>query len=287
MFPRSQDLQTICNHGLFHSQCMSWHCPDAPLHTAVRRATSQLSMHGHRPCALAAASLCSSDPAEHGVFSCHFSTFELTVAAGHQRVWLLGLDDHLSVINCMNTAHRLLTHKCWCDGIQVADALKHPNWSMGRKITVDSATLMNKGLEVIEAHYLFGVDYDNIDIVIHPQSIIHSMVETQDSSVLAQVCACTKLAEEVQSIVSTTSRHCMLSIRPCANNMPVTAGQVVRYRKGSGTAAPRATCTNCTQQSGFGGGFGPGLGALTDRECCSCPSEVPWPGPKHLPIPLC
>ena len=71
--------------------------------------------------------------------------------------------------------------------MKVADALKHPNWSMGRKITVDSATLMNKGLEVIEAHYLFGVDYDNIDIVIHPQSIIHSMVETQDSSVLAQV----------------------------------------------------------------------------------------------------
>ncbi|CAI5514953.1 unnamed protein product [Closterium sp. Naga37s-1] len=68
-----------------------------------------------------------------------------------------------------------------------ADALKHPNWSMGRKITVDSATLMNKGLEVIEAHYLFGADYDNIDIVIHPQSIIHSMVETQDSSVLAQL----------------------------------------------------------------------------------------------------
>ena len=71
--------------------------------------------------------------------------------------------------------------------VKVADALKHPNWSMGRKITVDSATLMNKCLEVIEAHYLFGVDYDNIDIVIHPQSIIHSMVETQDSSVLAQV----------------------------------------------------------------------------------------------------
>ena len=58
---------------------------------------------------------------------------------------------------------------------------------MGRKITVDSATLMNKGLEVIEAHYLYGTDYDNIDIVIHPQSIIHSMVETADSSVLAQL----------------------------------------------------------------------------------------------------
>lgn len=71
--------------------------------------------------------------------------------------------------------------------VTVADALKHPNWSMGRKITVDSATLMNKGLEVIEAHYLFGVDYDHIDIVIHPQSIIHSLIELQDTSVLAQL----------------------------------------------------------------------------------------------------
>ncbi|XP_074570692.1 1-deoxy-D-xylulose 5-phosphate reductoisomerase, chloroplastic-like [Curcuma longa] len=71
--------------------------------------------------------------------------------------------------------------------VKVADALKHPNWNMGKKITVDSATLFNKGLEVIEAHYLFGADYDNIEIVIHPQSIIHSMVETEDSSVLAQL----------------------------------------------------------------------------------------------------
>ena len=69
----------------------------------------------------------------------------------------------------------------------VADATSHPNWSMGRKITVDSASLMNKGLEVIEAHYLFGLDYDHIEIVIHPQSIIHSMVELTDSSVLAQL----------------------------------------------------------------------------------------------------
>jgi len=71
--------------------------------------------------------------------------------------------------------------------VTVADALKHPNWTMGRKITIDSATLMNKGLEVIEAHYLFGVDYDHIDIVIHPQSIIHSLIELQDTSVLAQL----------------------------------------------------------------------------------------------------
>ncbi|MFB6275239.1 MAG: 1-deoxy-D-xylulose-5-phosphate reductoisomerase [Halothece sp.] len=71
--------------------------------------------------------------------------------------------------------------------VTVADALKHPNWSMGQKITIDSATLMNKGLEVIEAHYLFGLNYDQIDIVIHPQSIIHSLIELQDTSVLAQL----------------------------------------------------------------------------------------------------
>ena len=71
--------------------------------------------------------------------------------------------------------------------VTVEDAIKHPNWSMGRKITVDSATLMNKGLEVIEAHYLFGLDYDRVDIVIHPQSIIHSLIELEDTSVLAQL----------------------------------------------------------------------------------------------------
>jgi 1-deoxy-D-xylulose-5-phosphate reductoisomerase len=66
-------------------------------------------------------------------------------------------------------------------------ATTHPNWDMGAKITCDSATLMNKALEVIEAHYLYGTSYDDIDVVIHPQSIIHSMVETADSSVLAQL----------------------------------------------------------------------------------------------------
>tara|TARA_Y100001970_G_C14250483_1_gene871462 strand:- start:3481 stop:4692 length:1212 start_codon:yes stop_codon:yes gene_type:complete len=71
--------------------------------------------------------------------------------------------------------------------VTVADATSHPNWSMGQKITVDSATLMNKGLEVIEAHYLFGIAYDNIEINIHPQSIIHSLIELNDSSVLAQL----------------------------------------------------------------------------------------------------
>jgi 1-deoxy-D-xylulose-5-phosphate reductoisomerase len=69
----------------------------------------------------------------------------------------------------------------------LADALRHPTWQMGRKITVDSATLANKALEVIEAHFLFGVPYDAIDVVVHPQSVVHSMVEFVDGSVLAQV----------------------------------------------------------------------------------------------------
>ncbi len=69
----------------------------------------------------------------------------------------------------------------------LADALKHPTWQMGSKITIDSATLANKALEVIEAHHLFGVPYDRIDVVVHPQSIIHSFVEFVDGSVLAQM----------------------------------------------------------------------------------------------------
>ena len=71
--------------------------------------------------------------------------------------------------------------------VSVEDALKHPTWSMGPKITIDSSTLMNKGLEVIEAHELFGVEYDKIDVVVHPQSVVHSMVEFTDGAVIAQL----------------------------------------------------------------------------------------------------
>ena len=71
--------------------------------------------------------------------------------------------------------------------VKVEDALKHPKWNMGRKISIDSATLMNKGLEVIEAHWLFGCDYDNIQVLVHPQSIVHSMVEYSDGSIIAQL----------------------------------------------------------------------------------------------------
>ncbi len=71
--------------------------------------------------------------------------------------------------------------------VTVEDALKHPNWSMGAKVTIDSATMANKGLEVIEAHWLFDLPYDQIDVVLHPESIVHSMVEFVDTSVIAQL----------------------------------------------------------------------------------------------------
>ncbi|MFC4307386.1 1-deoxy-D-xylulose-5-phosphate reductoisomerase [Cohnella boryungensis] len=71
--------------------------------------------------------------------------------------------------------------------VTVEDALKHPNWSMGAKITIDSATMANKGLEVIEAHWLFDLAYEQIDVILHPESIVHSMVEFVDTSVMAQL----------------------------------------------------------------------------------------------------
>lgn len=71
--------------------------------------------------------------------------------------------------------------------VTLQQRLKHPNWAMGRKITIDSATLMNKGLEVIEARWLFDIDYQHIDVVVHPQSIVHSMVEFVDGFAKAQM----------------------------------------------------------------------------------------------------
>ena len=73
------------------------------------------------------------------------------------------------------------------ENVTVQDALKHPTWNMGNKITIDSATLMNKGFEVIETHWLYGTSYEDINIVVHPQSIIHSLVEFRDNSIIAQL----------------------------------------------------------------------------------------------------
>lgn len=77
--------------------------------------------------------------------------------------------------------------KAQLERVTPADALKHPNWEMGRKITIDSASMMNKGLEIIEAKWLFGLDIDRIDVLVHPQSVIHSMVEFVDGSVIGQL----------------------------------------------------------------------------------------------------
>ena len=88
----------------------------------------------------------------------------------------------------------------------VSEALRHPTWSMGSKITIDSATLMNKGLEVIEAHWLFGFDADQIDIVVHPESVVHSMIELVDGSVIAQM-GVTDMRHAIQYALTYPERH--------------------------------------------------------------------------------
>ncbi|PSR27662.1 1-deoxy-D-xylulose 5-phosphate reductoisomerase [Sulfobacillus thermosulfidooxidans DSM 9293] len=100
----------------------------------------------------------------------------------------LALDQPLRriVLTCSGGPFRGRTRKDLVN-VRVEDALKHPNWAMGAKITVDSATLMNKGLEIIEAHHLFDVTYDQIDVVIHPQSVVHSLVEFVDGATMAQL----------------------------------------------------------------------------------------------------
>lgn len=88
---------------------------------------------------------------------------------------------------------------------KAADALKHPNWNMGAKVTIDSATMMNKGLEVIEAKWLFDMDRDRINVIVHPQSIIHSMVEYEDGAVIAQL-GCPDMREPIQYALSWPAR---------------------------------------------------------------------------------
>ena len=116
---------------------------------------------------------------------------------------LLPVDsEHTAIHQCLRTASKseilrlILTASggpFWnksqkeLENVTIEEALKHPTWKMGEKITIDSATLMNKGLEIIEAHYLFGMDADQISVVVHPQSTVHSMVEFVDGTILAQM----------------------------------------------------------------------------------------------------
>jgi 1-deoxy-D-xylulose-5-phosphate reductoisomerase len=127
----------------------------------------------------------------------------VTRAAERNQVRLLPVDsEHNALFQCMEGRKRSAVKRVILtasggpfrtmpierfENVTIADALKHPTWQMGAKITIDSATLMNKGLEVIEARWLFGLDAPQISVIIHPQSIIHSMVEMIDGSVLAEM----------------------------------------------------------------------------------------------------
>jgi 1-deoxy-D-xylulose-5-phosphate reductoisomerase len=95
----------------------------------------------------------------------------------------------------------------------VSEAMRHPTWNMGAKITIDSATLMNKGLEVIEAHWLFGFDASEIDIVVHPESVVHSMIELVDGSVIAQM-GVTDMRHAIQYALTYPERHPQAALAP-------------------------------------------------------------------------
>lgn len=136
---------------------------------------------------------------------------ETLVTAGHiimplaekKNIKILPVDsEHSAIFQSLNGESKKEIHKIlltasggpfrgWSKeqlkNVQVEDALKHPNWSMGRKITIDSSTMVNKGLEVMEARWLFGVEMDQVQVVIQPQSVIHSMVEFEDGAVIAQL----------------------------------------------------------------------------------------------------
>ena len=122
--------------------------------------------------------------------------------AGEKGAVIVPVDsEHSAIFQCLQGENKFLRNlwltasggpfRCFSKeqlaGVNVDMALQHPNWKMGPKITVDSSTLMNKGLEVIEAHHLFGVDYDNIKVLVHQESVIHSMVELVDGSFLAHL----------------------------------------------------------------------------------------------------
>lgn len=136
---------------------------------------------------------------------------ETLVTAGHiimrlaeeKGVRILPVDsEHSAIFQCLNGEDKRQIHKILLtasggpfrgrtrqqmEGVRVEDALKHPNWAMGQKITIDSSTMVNKGLEVMEAKWLFGVGMDQVQVVVQPQSVIHSMIEFEDGAVMAQL----------------------------------------------------------------------------------------------------
>lgn len=123
--------------------------------------------------------------------------------AKENNVSIIPIDsEHSAILQCLNNPNNPYSKRLWItasggpflnntrkemENFSADEALKHPRWNMGKKITIDCATLVNKGLEVIEAHHLYNYDYDNIKVVIHPQSLVHSLVEFVDGSFLAQM----------------------------------------------------------------------------------------------------
>ena len=198
------------------------------------------------------------------------------------------------------------------DKVTREEALNHPTWSMGRKITIDSATLMNKGLEVIEAHWLFGVDDARIEVLIHPQSIVHSMVEFVDGTVLAQL-GVTDMRMPIQYALSHPERW------PAAiPGMDFTPGNAPRLRDARPRALPlpgpglprargRGLAPRGPERRQRGGGRGlsrrpdplqlhsrnhrPGDGRSSaddgpgPRRTCSRPTAGPGPGPRKRCAP--
>ena len=158
---------------------------------------------------------------------------------------------------------------------QPEDALRHPTWRMGRKITIDSATLMNKGLEVIEAHWLFDLPGDRIDVVIHPQSIVHSMVELTDGSIIAQLggadmrlpiqyaCSYPDRWEAPVARLDLTATGRLDFHKPDLERFPCLRAGVSRAR----SRAQPCGCPECGQRGG--------RGVLSGREdLVSCPSRA-------------
>ncbi len=153
----------------------------------------------------------------------------VTAAARSHGVRLLPVDsEHNAIFQCLEGRERSAVRRIILTAsggpfrdlardrfstITVADALKHPTWQMGNKITIDSATLMNKGLEVIEARWLFGMGADQVSVVIHPQSVIHSMVEMIDGSVIAEM-AIPDMAIPVAYALAFPERLPMTHLRP-------------------------------------------------------------------------
>jgi len=182
------------------------------------------------------------------------------------KVSLMPIDsEHSAIFQCLNGENKKEVSKIilTCSGgafrdhskdemqkVTLKQALAHPTWNMGGKITIDSSTLMNKGFEVIEAYWLYNVDYDNIDVVVHPQSIVHSMVEFVDGSIIAQL-GVPSMKIPIQYALSYPER---LSINE--NNIDITEVKKLEFEKPD---TERFPCLKYAYDAGKQGGTMPAV----------------------------